>query len=135
MKEINTIIIGAGRVGNSLAKDLEKTSNVLIIDKDKNKLARLVDFSGFIEVGDATDISFLRANGIEEADTVVITTDDDNTNIFLSDVCYYLFSRKNIFIRLKDSRKSTLVNKDVKCICPFDLSISDFERQLNQEVK
>lgn len=135
MKEINTIIIGAGRVGNSLAKDLEKTSNVLIIDKDKNKLARLVDFSGFIEVGDATDISFLRANGIEEADTVVITTDDDNTNIFLSDVCYYLFSRKNIFIRLKDSRKSTLVNKDVKCICPFDLSISDFERQINQEVK
>ena len=135
MKEINTIIIGAGRGGNSLAKDLEKTSNVLIIDKDKNKLARLVDFSGFIEVGDATDISFLRANGIEEADTVVITTDDDNTNIFLSDVCYYLFSRKNIFIRLKDSRKSTLVNKDVKCICPFDLSISDFERQINQEVK
>ena len=41
MNEVNTIIIGAGRIGNSLAHALGKKDDILVIDKDKEKIARL----------------------------------------------------------------------------------------------
>ncbi len=132
MNDVNTIIIGAGRVGNSLAHALGKKDSILVIDKDKHKIERLTDFSGFVEVGDATDVNFLIQNGANEAENILIVTDDDNINIFLADVFVYLFNRKNVCIRLKDSRKANLVDPIVRCICPFDLSLSDFLKQMEE---
>ncbi|MBQ1342305.1 MAG: NAD-binding protein [Erysipelotrichaceae bacterium] len=132
MNDVNTIIIGAGRVGNSLARELGKKESILVIDRDKNKIERLTDFSGFVEVADATDVNFLIQNGANEAEKILIVTDDDNINIFLADVFVYLFNRKNVCIRLKDSRKANLVDPIVKCICPFDLSLSDFLNQMEE---
>ena len=130
MNEVNTIIIGAGRIGNSLAHALGKKDDILVIDKDKEKIARLTDFSGFVEVGDATDVSFLIQNGVDQAEKIVITTDDDNINIFLADVCVNLFHREHVYIRLKDSRKVKLVDPIVRCICPFDLSLDSFQKEM-----
>ena len=132
MNDVNTVIIGAGRVGNTLANALGKKHNVLVIDKDKNQIAKLTEFSGFVEVGDATDVSFLLQNGVNKAEKILIVTDDDNINIFLADVCVYLFKREHVYIRLKDSRKADLVDPVVRCICPFDLSLSDFEKQMKE---
>ena len=61
----NTIIIGAGRLGGTIARSLNNKTNVLIIDKNKDKISKLQDFSGFIEVGDATDLACLEKNGIQ----------------------------------------------------------------------
>ena len=56
---INTIVVGAGRIGANIAKKLQKENmNVLLIDKNKDKLTKVDDFSGFVEAGDATDLSF-----------------------------------------------------------------------------
>ena len=128
--DVNAIVIGAGRLGSNIAKRLSKENNdVLLIDKNRGKLGNVSDFSGFMEVGDATDLSFLEDNGIQGVDRVVIITDDDNTNIFLSDVCSNIYSVPEIYIRLKDSRKIRIVNPRVKCICPFDLSLDEFVEQ------
>ncbi|MBE6126306.1 MAG: TrkA family potassium uptake protein [Erysipelotrichaceae bacterium] len=132
MNDVNTIIIGAGRVGNTLAQALGKKDSILVIDKDKRKIERLTDFSGFVEVGDATDVNFLIQNGANEAENILIVTDDDNINIFLADVFVYLFNRKHVLIRLKDSRKANLVDPIVKCICPFDLSLADFQQKMEE---
>ena len=55
MKNNNTIIIGAGRLGGTIARSMNKISNIVVVDRNKEKIGRLGDFSGFVEVGDATD--------------------------------------------------------------------------------
>ena len=134
MKKANTIIIGAGRMGGSIARYLNNSANVIIIDKNKDKISRLQDFSGFLEVGDATDLQLLEKSGIREADSVIAVTDDDNINIFIADLCCHIYNVKDVCIRLKDSRKREIVDKRVNCICPFDLSIEYFENAKKEEV-
>lgn len=131
---VNSIVIGAGRLGTNIAKKLSNEGNdVLLIDKNKTKIANVFAFSGFLEVGDATDLHFLEENGIRDVERVVVITDDDNTNIFISDVCCNIYDTKVVYIRLKDSRKKKIVNERVKCICPFDLSLDDFKDLMEQE--
>ena len=127
MKQNNTIIVGAGRLGGTIARKLHRKENVLIIDKDKNKFSKLRDYSGFVECGDATDLAFLEKNGIKETDSFIAVTDDDNINIFLADICTKYYKVPNVIIKLKDSRKKILVDERVACICPFDLFLEYFE--------
>lgn len=133
MKQTNTIIVGAGRLGGSIARKLNKKSNVLVIDKDKAKLSKLRDYSGFVDDGDATDLDFLEKCGIKTADKVIAVTDDDNVNIFIGDVCTKIYNVPNTTIKLKDSRKRKLVDDSVTCICPFDLSLDYFEQSESKE--
>ena len=135
MRSNNTIIIGAGRLGGTIARSLNNLANVVIIDKNKDKFNRLQDYSGFVESGDATDLEFLEKNGIATADRVIAVTDDDNVNIFIADVCCSLYNVKDIYIKLKGSRKRSLVEERVNCICPFDLSLDSFEKQREGESK
>ena len=128
---VNTIVIGAGRLGSSIARQLVKQNhNVLLIDKDKNQFDHVLDYSGFVEVGDATDLEFLKENGINKARRLIVVTNDDNTNIYISDLCLNKTNVKEIYIRLTDSRKIKIVDNRVKCICPFDLSLDDFTKQM-----
>ena len=135
--DVNAIVIGAGRLGSNIAKYLakQKKNDVLLIDRNRRKLNNVYDYSGFIEVGDATDLAFLEDNGIKGAERVVAITDDDNTNIFISDVCVNMYHTREVYIRLKDSRKMKLVDPSVKCICPFELSLNDFAALMEEAQK
>jgi len=133
-KNVNTIVVGAGRLGSSIARLLVKqNNNVLLIDKDKSQFDHVLDYSGFSEVGDATDLEVLKENGINKAQRIIVVTDDDNTNIYISDLCLNKTNVKEVYIRLTDSRKTKITDKRVKCICPFDLSIDDFTSQMGGE--
>lgn len=129
----NTIIIGAGRMGGSIGRFLNNTSNVVIIDKNRSKIGKLQDYSGFVEVGDATDLQLLEKVGIASANRVIAVTDDDNINIFIADLCCQVYNVKDIYIKLKDSRKRELVDDRVNCICPFDLSLDFFKNSKEEE--
>ena len=129
MRGHRTIVIGAGRLGSTIARSLNNSSNVIVIDRIKEKIDRLGEYSGFVEVGDATDCSLLEKCGIATADRVIAVTDDDNINIFLADLCTHIYKVPEITIRLKDSRKRVLVDERISCICPFDLSLDYFEKR------
>ncbi len=128
------LIIGAGRLGAWIAISLQNEGrNVTVLDKDKESLAKLDDdFQGFTDVGDATDLSVLESNGIEKCDMVIITTEDDNTNLYLADVCLNVYNINKIFIRLNDSNKVKLLDGTrIKAICPFLLSVEKFYSMYN----
>ena len=129
MKQTSTIIVGAGRLGGTIARKLNMIENVLIIDKNRSKFLKLQDYSGFVECGDATDMALLEKFGIKEADRLIAVTDDDNVNIFLADICTTFYSVPEIIIKLKDSRKRVLVDPKVHCICPFDLFLDYFDQE------
>ena len=124
-----TIIIGCGRLGSSIAnKDSASGKNVLIIDRDPSAFEALSDrFSGYQFVGDPTDLSLLEEAYITSAKEVIITTGDDNVNVFLAQVAREIYNVPNIYIRLDDpSLEILLRGLDVHAIYPFELSLDKF---------
>ena len=58
---------------------------------------------------------------------MIITTNDDDVNIFLADVCQYIFDVPNIYVRLSDNNKEKIIDSNrIKAIYPFILSINEF---------
>ncbi|MCL6598318.1 MAG: NAD-binding protein [Alicyclobacillus macrosporangiidus] len=58
------------------------------------------DYSGYTIVGDASDISILEKAGIDRAYVVIASTDDDNTNIMISQMSKVVYDVPNVIARL-----------------------------------
>lgn len=129
MKKTKIIVVGSGRLGATIATKMSENGHeVIIIDNDPDSFRKLNDsFSGYELVGDGTDISVLESANISTTPTVVLTTDSDNTNIFIAHVCFYMFDTPNIYVRLTDNDKGTLFeNTTIQTIYPFKLSLNAF---------
>ena len=70
---------------------------------------------------------------LEDGRMVIVTTDDDNSNLFIGDVCNTIYEVPKIYIRLNDSDKvKLLVDSKIKAICPFLLSVEKFYEMYNE---
>lgn len=79
---MHIIIVGAGQVGSSIAADLAPSHDVIVVDYDASRVEELnysLDVLG--TVGDGTSMGTLEDAGIDKADMVIASTDDDETNI------------------------------------------------------
>lgn len=75
------LIVGSGRVGDTIAERFkERKSSYLVIEKNPK---RLQDEEHYV-IGDAADIRTLQKAWIEKAPAALITTHDDDTNIYLT---------------------------------------------------
>jgi trk system potassium uptake protein TrkA len=88
------IILGAGRVGESVAESLVSEHNdITVVDTDSSKLARMqdrLDLRGV--VGNATHPSILRSAGAEDADMLIAVTALDETNLVACKLAAQLFN-------------------------------------------
>lgn len=131
-------VIGIGRLGSNIAGYLSKLGeDVIVIDKTEDSFRKLPDsFGGYTMVGDVLDIDVLRKNEVDKAISVVITTDDDNVNLFIAEICYYIFMIPHIYIRLTDNQKAKIIeNTNIKIIYPFVLSMNEFIRLRTEDSK
>ncbi|MBQ9241069.1 MAG: Trk system potassium transporter TrkA [Duodenibacillus sp.] len=103
------IIIGAGRIGSTVAESLVGEANdITVIDRDAAKVDELqnrLDLRGV--TGDATSPSVLTDAGAADADLLVAVTASDETNLVVSLLASRLF---NIPTRIARVRKSELRN-------------------------
>jgi Trk K+ transport system NAD-binding subunit len=78
------LVLGGGRVGRAVARALrEREVPVTIVEKDPE---RIRDGTNYV-LGSAADLACLERAGIREAGAVVVTTNDDATNIYLTIYC------------------------------------------------
>lgn len=100
------VVIGAGRVGKAVAASLaEGGISHRIIERDP---ARIADPAIYVE-GDAAELSVLQRAGIGEATSVVITTHDDDVNVYLTIYCRRLRPDAQVIARANvDRNVSTL---------------------------
>ncbi|MFB6364838.1 potassium channel family protein [Paenibacillus elgii] len=78
MKRSQYAVIGLGRFGSSLAKELiELGYEVLGIDKDEEAVEEMSDELTHVVVADATDEDVIRSLGIRNFDCVVVSIGDD----------------------------------------------------------
>jgi len=77
------LVLGGGRVGRAAAEALEEGGiDYRIIEKNK----KFVEDDKYI-YGSAADINTLTRAGIKDAPSIIITTHDDPTNIYLTIYC------------------------------------------------
>ncbi|MBK9128656.1 MAG: NAD-binding protein [Phycisphaerales bacterium] len=102
------VVIGCGRVGRATAETLrERGMAYRIVERDRARLPE----GGAGVVGDAAELEILRAAGIMKAPTVVITTNDDNTNIYLTLYCRRLRPDIQIISRATLERNLTTLHR------------------------
>lgn len=87
------VIIGAGRVGRAAAYHLRRRKiKYKIVDKNPERIRNSKNYV----LGDAADLDTLKKAGIEKAPSVIITSHEDDVNIYLTIYCRSL--RPNIHI-------------------------------------
>ncbi|GHA80747.1 potassium channel family protein [Pontibacter akesuensis] len=78
------VIIGGGRVGRSTGRALAaRNMEYRIVEKD---IARVKNDKSYI-LGDAAELEVLKQAGIEDSPCVIITTHDDDMNVYLTIYC------------------------------------------------
>lgn len=130
-KDEYIIIIGCGRLGSHLANLLSASKkSVVIIDKDEKSFNRLdSNFSGFTIEADAVELQILKDAKIDKADIVVAVTNDDNTNIMVSQIAKRIYNTPKVIARLIEPNKQKIYeNLDIITICPTILSAKEFSK-------
>ena len=79
------IILGGGKVGRAAARALKQRSiPVHMVERNPDLAARIGDIPDRLVIGDAADRDVMRAVGIEDAPSVLLTTNRDEANIYLA---------------------------------------------------
>ena len=121
------LIIGGGNIGFNLAKNLEESfdsARVKIIEKDKERAELIASqLNNTIVInGDALDEEVLLEANLEEAQTVLTLTNDDEDNLMVS-VLVEKFAKDND--ELSDKRTMALINKPNYSLLQSSLKIDD----------
>jgi trk system potassium uptake protein len=123
------IIVGCGRLGGSLANQLSKSGNdVVVIDRKEAAFDKLgADFTGFKLIGDAVEVRILRLAQVERTDVLFATTTSDNTNLMIAQVAKVVFKVQKVVARVFDPAREALYRDfGVTTISPTKLSAAAF---------
>jgi voltage-gated potassium channel len=102
------IIIGGGRVGRAVAKEL-KSQGIAFKIIEKN-VERVRDPNDYV-VGDAAEMEVLERAGIHDCSSIVITTHDDDVNIYLAIYCRRLRPEVQILARANQDRNVSTLHR------------------------
>ena len=95
------LIVGAGKVGWNLARELiNKSHEVTVIESDQSRFAVVEqELEHSAQYGDGSELWVLERAGIERADLVVAVTGDDEDNILISQVARDKYGVERIVAR------------------------------------
>lgn len=128
-KSKGIIIVGCSPFGAALANSLyNKGHKVVVLDKDRESFRYLPEeFGGSEMEGDPTDPSVLKEAGIERAGMFIAATQDDNSNLLISQIASRIFQVNQVYARLDDTSRSRLItDTPIKPICVYNLSADDY---------
>lgn len=111
------IIIGSGRVGNSVAENLLlRGLDFVLIEENESR----VSYPDKTILGNAADYEILQKAGIDKAPSIIISTGNDDMNIYLTIYCRRLRSDIQIISRANaDKNMTTLTRAGADIIMSF----------------
>ncbi len=97
------IILGANKVGASLAENLAKEANdITVVDSDSNRLRELKDRLDIATTtGQPSFPNILEDAGAKDADMLIAVTDSDEINLVACQIAYSLFRTPKKICRLR----------------------------------
>ena len=121
------LIVGGGNIGFNLAKNLEETfdsARVKIIEKNKERAEFIANElnNTIIINGNGLDEEVLLEANLDEVQTVLALTNDDEDNLMVSVLVEKFTKDKDV---LKDKRTMALINKPNYSLLQSSLKIDD----------
>ncbi|HLA15646.1 MAG TPA: TrkA family potassium uptake protein [Candidatus Limnocylindrales bacterium] len=123
---MKSVIIGCGRVGATLAQNLEAEGHqVVIIDVVTAAFERLPSsFKGTAIRGDGTDEDTLRRAGAEDADLFLALTEGDNRNVMAAQLAAEALGARRIVAKINDPvRAEAYADLGIATLCRTNLMV------------
>jgi len=110
---VHVVIMGCGRVGAGLARELEASGHsVSIIDQNREAFRRLgADFKGMTVSGVGFDRDILLEAGIDRADAFAAVSNGDNSNILAARVARETYGVQNVVARIYDPARAEIYQR------------------------
>src|SRR5574341_1710560 len=128
------VIIGGGKVGYYLAKQLLQDGHeVLVIEKDRKKADNIAQEMGEIALrGDGTETFVMEEAGMQRADLVVAVTGDDEDNLMICQMAKKKFSVKRTIARINNPKNEHIfkVLGIDDTVSTTDLILAQIEREI-----
>lgn len=106
------LILGGGKVGRAAARDLKKKNHkVFMVDSKKAVRKKIGNIPDRFVVGDAADSEVLFEAGLKESSLIILSTNDDAVNIYLSIYCRRLKPDTRIVSRLTHDRNLEAIHR------------------------
>jgi voltage-gated potassium channel len=106
------LVIGGGKVGRAAALELRRRDfPVHLIERDPRVCASLTGVADRVFQGDAEDRDVLVQAGIEQAPSVLLTTNDDAMNVYLAVYCRRLNPELRIVSRITHERNLEAIHR------------------------
>jgi len=121
---MKVVIVGCGRVGSTLAENLDAEGHeVIIFDVKTSAFDRLPEaFKGSAVRGDGTDEEVLRRAGAEGADIFLALTEGDNRNVMAAQLATEALEVKQVVAKINDVvRAKAYAELGIATICRTDL--------------
>jgi trk system potassium uptake protein len=111
--DVHVVIMGCGRVGSSLARNLERRGHtVAIIDQNPDAFRRLgPTYTGRKVMGYGFDRDVLIEALIEKADAFAAVSSGDNSNIISARVARETFGVHNVVARIYDPGRAEIYQR------------------------
>ena len=121
------LIIGGGNIGYNLAKNIEETLDTIrvkIVEKNKQRAEYLANElnDSIIINGDGLDEEVLTEANLDEAETVLALTNDDEDNLMVSVLVEKFVKNQK---KIDDKRTMALINKPNYSLLQSSLKIDD----------
>ncbi len=106
------IVLGGGKVGRAVMRALKRRDvAVHVVDENPALADALKDLADQVTIGDGADLEVLNQAGIAETPSVVLTTNDDAVNLFLSIYCRRLNPDTRIVSRITHERNLEAIHR------------------------
>src|ERR1035437_4066917 len=128
------VIVGCGRVGSTLAENLDSDGHeVIIFDIRTAAFDRLPEtFKGAAVRGDGTDEEVLRRSGAQGADIFLALTEGDNRNIMAAQLATESFAIPQVIAKINDPVRAAAYSElGVVTLCRTNIMVASFPTFLN----
>jgi trk system potassium uptake protein TrkA len=124
---MNIIVIGCGKVGQSLVAELnEQQHDISVVSgrlEDFNNLPP--EFNGFTTFGVPIDQDVLKRAGIESCDALAAVGSDDNTNLMCAQIAKNIYNVPMVYARVNDTDKNEVFRSfGIDTVCPTNLTVA-----------
>ena len=106
------LVIGGGKVGSAATQALKRQQiPVHLLEHDEGLRERLTPLPDKLFIGDAADREVLMRAGLQDAPAVLLTTNDDAMNIYLTIYCRRLNPELRIVSRITHERNLEAIHR------------------------
>src|SRR3954467_10088336 len=118
---MNIVVVGYGRVGSTLSRDLINDGHtVTIIDNKSERVQRAVRLQGArVVAGNAVDVQVQREANVAASDVFLAVTSNANVTLVASQSAIEVFRVRNVIARVyAPSRADVPASRGIVSICP-----------------